>query len=65
MPSMIFAKMGFSLVYYESCPMGIGIGITPLSLNSQEHCRWNSLCVIMSGLQSMSLAPCLEDILGC
>ena len=42
MPSLIFDKVGFSLVHYESCAMGIGI--PPLSLNSWTHCRWNSLC---------------------
>jgi hypothetical protein len=63
MPSLMFDKVGFSLVHYESC--GMGIGIPPLSLNSQAHCRWNSLCVMILGLQSMSLALSLKDILGC
>jgi len=63
MPSLIFDKVGFSLVHYESCVMGIGI--PPLSLNSWAHCRWNSLCVMILGLQSMSLALSLKDILGC
>jgi hypothetical protein len=60
MPSLTFDKVGFSLVHYESCAMGIGI--PPLSLNSQGHCRWNSLCVIILGLQGMSLALGLKDI---
>jgi hypothetical protein len=62
MPSLIFDIVGFSLVHYESCAMGIGI--PPLSLNSWAHCRWNSLCVIILGLQSMSLALTLNDSLG-
>jgi len=61
MPSLIFDKVGYSLVHYESCVMGIGIH--PQSLNSQAHCRWNSLCVMILGLQSMSLALNLKDIL--
>jgi len=63
MPSLIFDKVSFSLVHYESCAMGIGN--PPLSLNSWLHCRWNSLCVMILGLQSMSLALSLKDILGC
>jgi len=63
MPSLMFGKVGFSLVHYESCAMDIGI--PPLSLNSQAHFRWNSLCAMILGLQSMSLAPYLKDILGC
>jgi len=62
MPSLIFDKVGFSLVHYESCAMGIDI--PPLNLNSQAHCRWNSLCAMILELQSMSLALCLKDILG-
>jgi len=62
MPSLIFDKVGFGLVHYESCAMGIGI--LPLSLNSQAHCRWNFLCVMIFELQSMSLALHLDDILG-
>jgi len=42
MPSLMFDKVGFSIVHYESCAMGIGI--LPLSLNCQAYCRWNSLC---------------------
>ena len=63
MPSLIFDKVGFSLVHNESCAMGIGI--SPLNLDSQAHCRWNSLCAIILGLQSMFLALSLKDILGC
>jgi len=63
MPSLMFDNMGFSLFHYESCAMGISIH--PLSLNSRAHCRWNSLCVMILGLQSMSLALILKDILGC
>jgi len=63
MPSLMFDKVGFGLVHYESCVMDIGI--PTLSLNSQAHCRWNSLCVMILGLQSMSLALSLKDILGC
>jgi hypothetical protein len=63
MPSLMFDKVGFSLVHYESCAMGIGI--PPLSLNSQAYCRWNSLCVMIFGLQSISLALSLKDILRC
>jgi len=63
MPYLIFDKVGFSLVHYESCAMGIGI--LPLNLNSQAHCRWNSLCTMILGLQWMSLALSLKDILGC
>jgi hypothetical protein len=63
MRSFIFDKAGFSLVYYESGVMGIGI--PPLSLNSWVHCRWNSLCVMIVGLQSMSSALSLKDILEC
>jgi len=63
MPSLMFDEVGFSLVHYDSCAMGIGIH--PLSLNSQAHCRWNSLCVMILGLRDMSLAPSLKDILGC
>jgi len=62
MPSLIFDKVGFSLVHYGSCAMGIGI--PPPSLNSRVHCRWNSLSVMILGLQSMSLALSLKDILG-
>jgi len=62
MLSLMFDKVGFSVVHYESCAMGIGI--LPLSLNSQAHCRWNSLCVMILGLQRMSLALSLKDILG-
>jgi hypothetical protein len=58
MPSLIFDKVSFSFVHYESCVMGIGT--PPLSLNSQAHCRWNSLCVMILGLQSMSLSTKLE-----
>jgi len=58
----MFDKVCFSLVHYESCVMGIGI--PPLSLNSQAYCRWNSLCAMILGLQSMSLALSLKDILG-
>jgi len=60
--SLMFDNVGFSLVHYESCTMSIGI--LPWSLNSQAHCRWDSLCVMMLGLQSMSLALSLKDILG-
>ena len=63
MPSLMFDEVGFSLVHYESC--GMGIGIPPLSLNSQAYCRWNSLCAMIFELQDMSLAPSLKDILGC
>jgi len=42
----------------------MGIDILPLSLNSQVHCRWDSLCIMILGLQSMSLAQSLKDILG-
>jgi len=63
MPSLMFDKVGFSLVHNESCAMGIGI--LPLSLNSRAHCRQNSLCVVILRLQGMSLAPSLKDILGC
>jgi hypothetical protein len=63
MPSVIFDKVGFSVVHYESCVMGIGI--PSLSLNSSVNCRWNSLCVMILGLQSMFLALSLKDILGC
>jgi len=63
MPSLMFDKVGFSLVHYESCAMGIVI--PPLSLNSWAHCRWNSLFPMILGLQSMSLALSLMDILGC
>jgi len=63
MPSLMFDKVGFSLVHYESCVMGIGI--PPLNLNSRAHCRWNSLCVMILGPQSMSLALSLKNILGC
>jgi hypothetical protein len=63
MPSLMFNKVGFILVHYESCAMDIGI--PPLNLNSWAHCRWNSLCVMIFGLQGMSLAPRLKDILGC
>jgi len=63
MPSLNVDTVGVSHVCYESCAMRIGI--TPLSLNSQAHCRWNCLCVMMLGLQSMSLALSLKDILGC
>jgi hypothetical protein len=63
MPSLMFGKVGFSVVHYESCAKEIGI--PPLSLNSQAHFRWNSLCVMILGIQSMSLAPCLKDILRC
>jgi hypothetical protein len=63
MPSLMLDKVGFSLVHYESCAMGISIH--PLSLSSQAHCRWISLCVLILGLQSMSLALSLKDILGC
>jgi len=63
MPSLMFDKVGFSLVHYESCAMGIGI--PPLSLNSWVHCRWNSLCVKILGLQSTPLALSLKDTLGC
>jgi len=62
MSSLMFDKVGFSLVHYESYAMGIGI--LPLSLNSQAHCRWDSLCVMILGLQSMSLTLSLKDILG-
>jgi len=63
MPSWMFDKVGFSLVHYESCVMVIGI--LPLRLNSQVHCRQNSLCIVILGLQGMSLAPSLKDIVGC
>jgi len=63
MPSLMFDKVSFSLVDYESCVMGIGI--PPPSLNSQAHCRWISLCVMILGLEGMSLAPSLKDISGC
>jgi len=63
MLSLMVNKVGFSLVHYESCAMGIGI--PPLSLNSQAHCRWDYLCVMILGLQSMSLVLSLKDILGC
>jgi len=63
MPALISDKVDFSLVHYESCAMGIGI--PPLSLNSWEHCRWNSLCIMILELQSMSSALRLKDILGC
>jgi hypothetical protein len=63
MLSLILNKVGFHFVYYESCAMGIGT--PPLSLNSWVHCRWNSLYVMILGLQSMSLALSLKDILGC
>jgi len=63
MPSLMFDKVGFNHVHYESCAMGIGI--PPLSLNSRAHCRWNSLSAMILGLQSMSLALSLNDILGC
>jgi len=63
MPSLMFDKVGFSLVHYERCVMGIGI--PPLSLNSRAHFRWNSLCVMILGLPSMSFALSLKDILGC
>jgi len=63
MPSLMFDKVGFSHIHYESCAMGIGI--PPPSINSQAHCRWNSLCVMILGLQGMSLAPSLNDILEC
>jgi hypothetical protein len=63
MPSLRVDKVGFSHVHCESCAKGIGI--PPLSLNSWVHCRWNSWCVMILGLQSMSLALSLKDILGC
>jgi len=63
MPSAMFNEVGFGLVHYESCTMDIGI--PPLSLNSWAHYKWNSLCVRIFGLQGMSLAPSLKDILGC
>jgi len=63
MLSLMFDKVGFSLVHYESCTMDIGIPLP--SLTSWAHCRWNSLCVIILGLQSMSLVLSLKDILGC
>ena len=62
MLSLMFDKVGFSLVHYKSCGMGIGI---PLSLNSQAYCRWNSLCAMIFELQDMSLAPSLKNILRC
>jgi len=63
MPSLMFDKVGFSLVHYESCMMGNDI--LPLSLNSQAYCRWNSLCAMILGLQSMFLALSLKVIWGC
>jgi len=63
MPSLMFDKVGFSLVHYASC--GMGIGIPPLNLNSRAHCRWNAWCVMILGLQSMFFALSLKDILGC
>jgi len=63
MPSLMFDEVSFGLVHYESCAMGIGI--SPPSLNSQAHCRCNSLCVMILGFQSMPLALSLKDILGC
>jgi hypothetical protein len=63
MPSLIVDKVGFSFVHYKSCAMGIGI--PPLNVNSQAHFRWNSLCAIILGLQSMSLALSVIDILEC
>jgi len=62
MPSLMFDKVGFSLVHYESSAMGIVI--PPLRLNSWAHCRWNSFFPTISGLQSMFLALSLKDILG-
>jgi hypothetical protein len=63
MPSLMFDKVGFSLVHYESCAMGISI--PPLSLNSWAHCRLNCLCAMIFRLHSMSLAPSMKDILEC
>jgi len=63
MPSLMFDKVGFSLVHCESCTMGIGR--PPPSLNSRAPCRWNSLCAMILGLHSMSLALSLKDISGC
>jgi len=63
MSSLMFHIVSFSLVHYESCVMGIGI--PPLNLNCQADCRWNSLCIMILGFQSMSLALSLEDIMGC
>ena len=63
MPSLMFDKLGFSLVPYESCRMDIEI--PPLSLNSWAHCRWNASRVMILGLQRMSCALSVNDILGC
>jgi hypothetical protein len=63
MPPLMFDKVGFGLVHYESCTMDIDI--SSLSFNSWAHYKWNSLCVRIFGLQDMSLAPSLKDILGC
>jgi len=63
MPCLMFNKLGFSLVHNVSCVMDIGM--PPLSLSSWAHCRWNSLCIMIFGLQGMSLTPNLKDILGC
>jgi len=63
MRSLMSKDVGFSLVHYESCAMDTGI--PPLSLNSGAHCKWNSWCVMILGLQGMFLAPSLKGILGC
>ena len=60
MPSLIFDKVGFGLVHYDSCVMGIGI-----PPQTSTYYRWNSLCAMILGLQHMTLKLGLKDILGC
>jgi len=62
MPSLMFDKVGFGLVYYESCVMGIGI---PLCASTLRYIADGIPCIMILGLQGMSLSQSLKDILGC